>query len=57
MINEEIFKTMTIKLEKEDIPNYIPKMDPKYRRAPKRVVHLEKDDIELALKEEFMENQ
>ncbi|MGO3802228.1 MAG: urocanate hydratase [Fusobacterium sp.] len=50
MINEEIFKTMTIKLEKEDIPNYIPKMDPKYRRAPKRVVHLEKDDIELALK-------
>lgn len=50
MINEEIFKTMTIKLEKEDIPENIPKMDPKYRRAPKRVVHLEKDDIELALK-------
>jgi len=50
MINQEIFKTMTIKLEAKDIPDYIPKMDPQYRRAPKRVVHLEKDDIELALK-------
>ncbi|MFK4784398.1 urocanate hydratase [Fusobacterium sp. MFO224] len=50
MINQEIFKTMTIKLEGKDIPDYIPKMDPQYRRAPKRVVHLEKDEIELALK-------
>ncbi|MDP0488365.1 MAG: urocanate hydratase, partial [Fusobacterium sp. JB020] len=50
MINQEIFKTMTIKLEAKDIPDYIPKMDPQYRRAPKRVVHLEKDEIELALK-------
>lgn len=50
MMNQKIFETMTIKLEGNDIPDYIPKMDPKYRRAPKRVVHLAKDEIELALK-------
>lgn len=48
--NKDIFEAMTIKLTKEDIPPVIPKMDPKLRRAPKRVVHLEKDEIELALK-------
>lgn len=49
-MNKEIFEAMTIKLTAEDIPVVIPKMDPKFRRAPKRVVHLEKDEIELALK-------
>lgn len=49
-MNKEIFEAMTIKLTTEDIPVVIPKMDPKFRRAPKRVVHLEKDEIELALK-------
>lgn len=41
---------MTIKLAAQDIPEKVPEMDPKIRRAPKRVVHLEKDEIELALK-------
>ncbi|MCI6152492.1 urocanate hydratase [Fusobacterium perfoetens] len=50
MMNKEIFENMSIKLEACDIPEVIPKLDPKYRRAPKRVVHLEKDEIELALK-------
>lgn len=49
-MNKEIFNTMSIKLEACDIPETIPALDPKYRRAPKRVVHLEKDEIELALK-------
>lgn len=49
-MNKEIFETMSIKLEACDIPEVIPAIDPKYRRAPKRVVHLEKDEIELALK-------
>ena len=49
-MNKEIFEAMTIKLTTEDIPVVIPKMDPKFRRAPKRVVHLEKEEIELALK-------
>lgn len=49
-MNKEIFNTMSIKLEACDIPETIPSLDPKYRRAPKRVVHLEKDEIELALK-------
>lgn len=50
MINNEIYNGMTIKLTKEDIPPAIPKMEANIRRAPKRVVHLEKDEIELALK-------
>ena len=50
MINNEIYNGMTIKLTKEDIPPVIPKMEANIRRAPKRVVHLEKDEIELALK-------
>ncbi len=50
MKNQDVFQAMTIKLEMEDIPKVSPKLDPKYRRAPKRVVHLEKDEIELALK-------
>lgn len=49
-MNNEIYKGMTIKLEKEDIPPVIPKMEIGVRRAPKRVVHLENDEIELALK-------
>lgn len=49
-MNNEIYQAMTIKLTKDDIPEVIPKIDPKLRRAPKRVVHLEKDEIELALK-------
>ncbi len=49
-MNKEIFNTMSIKLEACDISETIPALDPKYRRAPKRVVHLEKDEIELALK-------
>ena len=49
-MNKDIYEAMTIKLTKDDIPPVIPKMDPKMRRAPKRVVHLEKDEIELALK-------
>lgn len=50
MINKDIFNAMTIKLAAQDIPEKMPEMDPKIRRAPKRVVHLEKDEIELALK-------
>ncbi|BBA52465.1 urocanate hydratase [Fusobacterium varium] len=50
MINKDIFNAMTIKLAAQDIPEKVPEMDPKIRRAPKRVVHLEKDEIELALK-------
>ena len=49
-MNNEIYEAMTIKLTKDDIPPVMPKMDAKLRRAPKRVVHLEKDEIELALK-------
>lgn len=50
MINKDIFNAMTIKLAAQDIPEKMPEMDLKIRRAPKRVVHLEKDEIELALK-------
>jgi urocanate hydratase len=50
MLNQEIFNAMTIKLTAYDIPLEVPKFDPKIRRAPKRVVHLEKDEIALALK-------
>ena len=50
MKNKDIFNAMTIKLTAQDIPEKMPEMDPKIRRAPKRVVHLEKDEIELALK-------
>lgn len=50
MKNKDIFNAMTIKLAAQDIPEKMPEMDPKIRRAPKRVVHLEKDEIELALK-------
>lgn len=50
MLNQEIYNSMSIKLTKEDIPLSIPKIDPKVRRAPKRVVHLETDEIALALK-------
>lgn len=50
MINKDIFNAMTIKLTAQDIPEKMPEMDSKIRRAPKRVVHLEKDEIELALK-------
>ncbi len=50
MINKDIYNAMTIKLTAQDIPMKMPEMDPKIRRAPKRVVHLEKDEIELALK-------
>ncbi|MDU1909776.1 urocanate hydratase [Fusobacterium sp.] len=50
MINKDIFNAMTIKLAAQDIPEKMPEMDPKIRRAPKRVVYLEKDEIELALK-------
>ncbi len=50
MINKDIFNAMTIKLAAQDIPDKMPEMDPKIRRAPKRVVYLEKDEIELALK-------
>lgn len=50
MVNNEIYNAMTIKLTAEDIPETIQEFDPKIRRAPKRVVHLEKDEIELALK-------
>lgn len=49
-MNKNIYDAMTIKLTPMDIPETIPAMDPKIRRAPKRVVHLEKDEIELALK-------
>ncbi|WP_410208468.1 urocanate hydratase [Fusobacterium sp.] len=49
-MNKDIYEAMTIKLTKEDIPPVMPKMDPALRRAPKRVVNLEKDEIELALK-------
>ena len=49
-MNKNIYEAMTIKLTATDIPKKVPAMDPKIRRAPKRVVHLEKDDIELALK-------
>lgn len=50
MKNKDIFNAMTIKLTAQDIPEKMPEMDLKMRRAPKRVVHLEKDEIELALK-------
>ena len=50
MINKDIFNAMTIKLTAQDIPEKMPEMNSKIRRAPKRVVHLEKDEIELALK-------
>ena len=50
MINKDIYNAMTVKLTAQDIPMKMPEMDPKIRRAPKRVVHLEKDEIELALK-------
>lgn len=50
MKNKDIFNAMTIKLAAQDIPEKMPEMDLKIRRAPKRVVHLEKDEIELALK-------
>lgn len=50
MKNKDIFNAMTIKLTAQDIPEKMPEMDLKIRRAPKRVVHLEKDEIELALK-------
>ncbi|MGL4687750.1 MAG: urocanate hydratase [Fusobacteriaceae bacterium] len=50
MINKKIYDSMSIKLNEEDIPREIPKFDPLIRRAPKRVVHLEKEDIALALK-------
>ena len=50
MINKDIFNAMTIKLAAQDIPEKMPEMDPKIRRAPKRVVHPAKDEIELALK-------
>ena len=47
MLNQEIFNAMTIKLTAYDIPLEVPKFDPKIRRAPKRVVHLEKDEISV----------
>ncbi len=50
MINKKIYDSMSIKLNLEDIPGEIPKFDPLIRRAPKRVVKLEKEDISLALK-------
>nr|WP_307775206.1 urocanate hydratase [uncultured Cetobacterium sp.] len=50
MINKDIYNAMTIKLTAEDIPMVIPRIEPKVRRAPKRVVHLEKDEIALALR-------
>ena len=50
MMNKDIFNAMTIKLAAQDIPEKVPEMDTKIRRAPKRVVHLEKDETELALK-------
>lgn len=50
MDNKKIFDSMSIKLTASDIPKETPKINPKVRRAPKRVVHLEKDEIELALK-------
>lgn len=50
MKNKDIFNAMTIKLTAQDIPEKMPEMDLKIRRAPKRVAHLEKDEIELALK-------
>ncbi len=49
-MNKDIFDAMSIKLTKDDIPKEIPAFDPSMRRAPKRVVHLEKDEIQLALK-------
>lgn len=48
-INEMIFEAMDIKLTREDIPTKHPEFDPTLRRAPKRVVHLTKEDIELSL--------
>ena len=45
MKNKDIFNAMTIKLTAQDIPEKMPEMDLKIRRAPKRVVHLEKDEI------------
>lgn len=36
-MNNEIYKGMTIKLEKEDIPPVIPKMEIGVRRAPKEL--------------------
>ncbi|MBC2856902.1 MAG: urocanate hydratase [Cetobacterium sp.] len=50
MINKEIYDSMSIKLEASDIPKESLKFDPKIRRAPKRVVHLEDDEVVLALK-------
>jgi len=49
-MNKNIYEAMTIKLIAMDIPKISPKFDISIRRAPKRVVHLKKDDIELALK-------
>ena len=49
-MNKNIYEAMAIKLTAMDIPKISPKFDISIRRAPKRVVHLEKDDIELALK-------
>lgn len=50
-INKIIFENMNIKLTHDDIPkeNKII-FDPSLRRAPKRVVKLSADDVELALK-------
>lgn len=50
MINKEIYDSMSIKLEASDIPKESLKFDSKIRRAPKRVVHLEDDEVVLALK-------
>lgn len=50
MLNKQIDEAMTIKLTAEDIPMEIPKLDPAYRRAPKRVSKLSEHDRELALR-------
>ena len=48
--NKDIYNAMEIKLTKIDIPPKAVKLDPSVRRAPKRVVHLEESEIELALR-------
>ncbi len=48
--NNVISNAMEIKLTIEDVPSVAPKMDASIRRAPKRVVHLEENEIELALR-------
>lgn len=50
ILNKQIFDAMTIKLTAEDIPLEIPKLDPTYRRAPKRVSKLSDNDRELAVR-------